>query len=138
VELVFINHTTTAKEVNEDDFFHRGESGGTMISSGYEKALEIIEQRYSPQRWNIYTVHCSDGDNWPEDVEQAVQKAQELCAVCNLFGYCEITSSWTPMQTMKDALQESLSTANSVLVTINNKDDVWPAFRSLMMIADKE
>jgi sporulation protein YhbH len=138
VELVFINHTTTAKEVTEDDFFHRGESGGTMISSGYEKALEIINQRYSPQVWNVYAVHCSDGDNWPEDVEQAVQKAQELCAVCNLFGYCEITSSWTPIHTMSNALRESLSAANSVLVTINNKDDIWPAFRDLMMIAEKE
>jgi sporulation protein YhbH len=138
VELVFINHTTTAKEVNEDDFFHRGESGGTMISSGYEKALEIIDQRYSPQIWNVYAVHCSDGDNWPEDVEQALQKAQELCEVCNLFGYCEITSSWTPIQTMSEAFRESLSATNSVIVTINNKDDVWPAFQRLMMIAEKE
>lgn len=138
VELVFINHTTTAKEVNEDDFFHRGESGGTMISSGYEKALEIIDERYNPQIWNVYAVHCSDGDNWPEDIEQAVEKAKELCDFCNLLGYCEITSSWTPNQTMSDAFLESLSAANFVCVTINNKDDVWPAFRRLMMIAEKE
>jgi len=66
VDLVFINHSTAAREVNEDDFFHRGESGGTLISSGYEKALEIIDERYNPEIWNIYAFHCSDGDNWPE------------------------------------------------------------------------
>lgn len=138
VELVFINHTTTAKEVNEDDFFHRGESGGTMISSGYEKALEIINERYNPQIWNVYAVHCSDGDNWPEDIEQAVEKARELCDCCNLFGYCEIVSSWAPNQTMSAAYQESLMAPNFVSVTINNKDDVWPAFRRLMMVTEKE
>ena len=45
VDVVFIAHTTVAKEVNEKEFFHRGESGGTYISSGYEKALEIISER---------------------------------------------------------------------------------------------
>lgn len=138
VEVVFINHTTTAKEVNEDEFFHRGESGGTMISSGYQKALEVIEERYSPQVWNIYAVHCSDGDNWPEDVDQAVLKAKTLCEVCNLFGYCEITSSWTPTKTMVDEYIESVQTRNFVSVSISNKDEVWTAFRRLMLVAEKE
>ena len=46
VQLVFIGHHTKAKEVSEDEFFHKGESGGTMISSGYKKALEIIHDRF--------------------------------------------------------------------------------------------
>ncbi len=48
VELVFIGHHTQAREVTEDEFFHKGESGGTLISSGYHKALEIIHDRYHP------------------------------------------------------------------------------------------
>ena len=40
VELVFIAHHTEAKEVTEEEFFHKGESGKTFISSGYAKALE--------------------------------------------------------------------------------------------------
>jgi hypothetical protein len=31
-EIVFISHTSSAKEVSEDDFFRKGSSGGTMIS----------------------------------------------------------------------------------------------------------
>lgn len=138
VELVFINHTTTAKEVNEDDFFHRGESGGTMISSGYEKALEIIEERYSPAVWNIYAFHCSDGDNWPEDVEKATQKAVELCKVCNLFGYGEITSSWANSSTMADEYKNSIKTDNFVAVAIGGKEELWPAFKELLKVAERK
>ena len=57
VEVVFIAHHTDSKEVTEDEFFHKVESGGTYISSGYKKALEIIEQRYHPSLWNVYAFH---------------------------------------------------------------------------------
>src|SRR5271156_5120863 len=63
VEIVFIAHHTEAREVTEEEFFHKGEAGGTFISSGYLKALEIINERYHPSLWNIYALKCSDGDN---------------------------------------------------------------------------
>ncbi|MGI9434237.1 MAG: YeaH/YhbH family protein, partial [Geminicoccaceae bacterium] len=63
VELAFVGHHTQAREVTEEEFFHKGESGGTLISSGYNKTLEIIHDRYHPSLWNIYAFHCSDGDN---------------------------------------------------------------------------
>ena len=100
VELVFIAHHTEAKEVTEEEFFHKGESGGTFISSGYAKAIEIIEERYHPSLWNIYAFHCSDGDNFDKDNERACETAQELCRVSNLFGYGEITpaNSYQPSE----------------------------------------
>ena len=67
VEIVFIAHHTEAKEVTEEEFFHKGESGGTFISSAYLKALDIIQARYHPSLWNIYAFHCSDGDNFDSD-----------------------------------------------------------------------
>ncbi|WP_054694135.1 sporulation protein YhbH [Syntrophomonas palmitatica] len=138
VELVFINHSTTAKEVNEDDFFHRAESGGTMISSGYELALQIIESRYSPDLWNIYAFHVSDGDNWPEDNEKTISRAHELCGICNLFGYGEIKSSWKPDRTMADEFAERISADNFVAVTIEGKEDIWPSFKKLLGVVEKE
>lgn len=137
VDLVFINHTTTAQEVNEDDFFHRGESGGTMISSGYEKALEVIEERYNPRIWNVYAFHCSDGDNWPEDIERALEKARELCEVCNLFGYGEIKSSWKADRTMADEFA-IIKAENFISVYIDSKEDIWPAFKKLLKVAKEE
>ncbi len=67
VEIAFVAHHTRAKEVNEEEFFSKGESGGTICSSAYLKALELIEERYSPERYNIYPFHISDGDNTSSD-----------------------------------------------------------------------
>ena len=90
VETVFIAHHTEAREVTEEEFFHKGESGGTFISSGYRKALEIIQQRYHPSLWNVYVFHCSDGDNFESDNAATLQVAGEIAEISNLFGYGEI------------------------------------------------
>lgn len=131
VEVVFIAHSTEAKEVTEQEFFHKGESGGTFISSGYEKALEIIEQRYNPSVWNIYAFHCSDGDNWSDDDSKTIDLAQELCEVCNLFGYGEVGGG-SPYQTIKQKLAANVKSDNFVMASISSKEDVWPAFKSIL------
>jgi len=133
VEVVFVAHTTIAKEVNENEFFHKGESGGTYISSGYEKALEIIEQRYSPANWNIYAFHCSDGDNWSEDNNRAVEYANKLCEVSNLFGYGEIVPGYySSNSTIKSQFQKGIDSKNFVVVTMSKKEDILPALRKFM------
>jgi len=133
VEVVFVAHTTTAKEVGELEFFHKGESGGTYISSGYEKALEIIEQRYNPRNWNIYAFHCSDGDNWTEDNKKAVELAAKLCDVCNLFGYGEIVPGYYYSgSTVKSEFQKSIKTNNFVIVTMTRKDDIITGLKRLL------
>ena len=119
--------------MNENDFFHRGESGGTYISSGYEKALELIEERYHPSKWNIYTFHCSDGDNWGEDNEQAVSLAKKLCETCNLFGYGEIKIS-TYTSTILNKYLEEIKEPNFSAVRIFKKEDVWKAFVDLLQV----
>ncbi len=133
VEIVFIAHTTTAKEVTEDDFFHKGESGGTYISSGYKKALEIIEERYNPIMWNIYAFHCSDGDNWGEDNERAIACAQKLCDICNLFGYGEIKTS-TYTSSIMNKYKDYIEAENFSIVKMSCKEDVWPAFIEMLKV----
>lgn len=136
VEIVFISHTTKAKEVSEDDFFHKGESGGTYISSGYEKALEIIEKRYNPEVWNVYAFHCSDGDNWSEDNKKAVTAAKKLCETCNLFGYGEIVPGYyTRMSTIKAEYNLKVKYPNFSIVTMSRKEDIVPALKRIL---DKE
>ena len=135
VEVAFIAHTTEAHEVNEEDFFHRGEAGGTYISSGYEKALEIIEQRYNPAVWNIYIFHCSDGDNWSTDNSKAVALLEQLCDISNLVGYAEINTHTMYGSSMRKQYDKFLKLDNFVMVTMNNKTDIWPAFKKML---DKE
>ncbi len=133
LEVVFIAHHTDAKEVSEDDFFHKVESGGTYISSGYKKALEIIEQRYHPSLWNIYAFHCSDGDNFYSDNDRAVEAARELCQVCNLFGYGEIkpTGSAYYSGSMLDVF-EVIDNPNFFTAVIEKKEDLWTTFKNFL------
>ena len=133
VEIVFVSHHTEATEVTEDEFFHKGESGGTFISSGYKKALEIIEARYHPSLWNIYAFHCSDGDNFDSDNDAALQTAAELCETCNLFGYGEIKpqgQSYYENSMMR--LFGRLEADNFHATLIERKEDVWPSFKALL------
>ena len=133
VHVVFIAHHTRASEVSEEEFFHKGESGGTMISSGYKKALEIIQDRYHPEHWNIYAFHCSDGDNFDSDNDEALRAAAELCKVCNLFGYGEIKpmGSHYYESSMLERFRR-LNAKNFQSVLIERREDVWPAFRALI------
>jgi sporulation protein YhbH len=133
VEIVFIAHHTEANEVTEEEFFHKGESGGTFISSGYAKALEIIAQRYHPSLWNLYAFHCSDGDNFDSDNPAALKAAQELAELCNLFGYGEIKplGSRYYESSMLNVFRR-LEAPNFHTVLIERKEDIWPYFKAFL------
>jgi sporulation protein YhbH len=133
VEIVFIGHHTEANEVTEEEFFHKGESGGTFISSGYQKALDIITQRYHPSLWNIYSFHCSDGDNFDSDNPAALRAAKELAQICNLFGYGEIKplGSRYYESSMLNVFRR-LDEPNFQAVLIERKEDIWPSFKAFL------
>lgn len=134
VELVFIAHDTEAKEVTQEEFFHKGESGGTMISSGYRKALEIIHDRYDPSLWNIYGFHCSDGDNFSSDNEETLRATEEICKIARLFGYGEIKPqkglNWSSMSDVLKPVEQNYP--NFTIVRIANKEDLWDRFKQLL------
>ena len=72
IEICYIVHDAAAKEVDQQTFYHMREGGGTKISSAYKLCNEIIDERYSPEEWNIYPFHFSDGDNWGDGDTQSV------------------------------------------------------------------
>jgi hypothetical protein len=135
VEIVFISHHTEAKEVTEEQFFTQGESGGTVVSSAYQLALEIIKKRYNPADWNIYPFHFSDGDNYYSDNEDAVRLADEMIKTCNLFGYGEIGDEGfpgfrRPNGALLSVFNERLKNKERFIgVRIEEKEDVYPALK---------
>ena len=137
VEVVFIAHTTTAKEVSENDFFSLAPSGGTFISPALELTLDVVEKRYHPSNWNVYAFHCSDGDNWSEDEEKALNASQKLKAISQLYAFCEIdpsneSSQWrqNPNSRMWDIYQPLVDKKFKTLKMINSKE-IWPSFKKL-------
>ncbi|WP_298844462.1 sporulation protein YhbH [Clostridium sp.] len=131
VEVSFIAHTTVAQEVNEVDFFHKVESGGTYISSGLNKALEIIDKRYNPDNWNVYVFYVSDGDNWEEDNEKAIKAAKDICKVSNLFGYAELMNSYYATS-MKDVFSKGVDNENFLSIEIKQKQDLWEGLKYML------
>src|SRR5438093_5193939 len=67
IDVVFIRHHTAAAEVDEDEFFHSRESGGTVVSSALHLLQKVLQERYSSSDWNAYVAQASDGDNWDND-----------------------------------------------------------------------
>lgn len=132
VEVAFISHTTTAKEVNEVEFFHKVESGGTYMSSGLNKALEIIEKRFNPSYWNIYTFYVSDGDNWTGDDELTIDAVNKLCEKCNMVGYAEIMGGYYFSNSIKVKLEKQVNAKNFIPVEIKQKQDLWEALKIML------
>jgi sporulation protein YhbH len=130
VRIVFVTHHTEAKEVDEEAFFNRGESGGTRVSSAYQLALEIVEERFPPHLWNIYPFHFSDGDNWGEvDNQRCVELVGRMLEFCSLFGYGEIQDGTRrSVSTLMSAFQR-IEHPRFVGVTIRSKEEVHPALQ---------
>src|SRR5690625_2603297 len=128
VEISFIAHHTKAKEVTEEEFFYKGESGGTICSSAYEKALELIEKKYPPSSFNIYPFHFSDGDNLTSDNPNCLRLIEEIMQVANIFGYGEV-NAYRRYSTLMSAYR-NIDNPKFRHYILKEKDDVYHALKS--------
>lgn len=90
LEPVFIAHTAEAWEFNEEAFFQISGTGGTVASTAFNKAQEIIDQRYNPNRYNLYLFYASDGQNHPNDRSRAREALDQLGTITRYMGYVEV------------------------------------------------
>ncbi|MEW5549912.1 sporulation protein YhbH [Peribacillus frigoritolerans] len=128
VEIEFIAHHTEAKVVPEEDFFSKGESGGTICSSVYRKALELIDHKYDPAKFNIYPFHFSDGDNLTSDNVRCVKLVEELMKVSNMFGYGEV-NQYNRHSTLMTAYK-NIDNEKFRYYILKQKADVFHAMKS--------
>lgn len=110
VDVVFIRHTSTAEEVDEETFFYSRETGGTVVSSALEKMLAIARERYRLDAWNIYAAQASDGDNYGADSGHCVELlGGEVLPLCQYFAYIEVGDSIDGITTRESDLWSSYS-----------------------------
>ena len=128
VTIEFIAHHTEAKVVSEEDFFSKGESGGTICSSVYRKALEIIAEKYEPSRYNIYPFHFSDGDNLTSDNARCIKLVNELMELSNMFGYGEV-NQYQRNSTLMSAYK-NIKNEKFYYYILKQKADVFHAMKS--------
>jgi uncharacterized protein len=134
LETRYVIHDAVAREVDRDTFFHTRESGGTMISSAYKLALEIIESEYSASNWNIYPFHFSDGDNWSaDDTRLCIEILQQkILPVVNLFAYGQVESPYGSGQFIKDLKETIGSSENVALSEIADKEGIYGSIKTFL------
>ncbi|NMG30398.1 YeaH/YhbH family protein [Aromatoleum evansii] len=131
IEVVFIRHHTVAKEVDEDEFFHSRESGGTVVSSALKLMHEVIAERYAHGTWNIYGAQASDGDNWDNDSPICRELlGSQILPWCQYFAYIEITPG-EPQNLWREYEKLSGEHKNFALQRIEEPADIYPVFREL-------
>ena len=89
-----ITHTTTAEEVNEEEFFYGTRTGGTLVSSCLEEELKIIKERYPVGEWNIYSAQASDGDNMGNDNALVEKLLHDVLPMQQASYFIEIDQPW--------------------------------------------
>ena len=131
IELVFIRHHTSAKEVDEEEFFYSRETGGTVVSSALELMRDIIMTRYPTTAWNIYAAQASDGDNWNADSPYCQQLLRDqIMPYMQYFAYIEILPRHH--QSLWEAYLDVQSRhPNFTMQNIDKQADIYPVFREL-------
>ena len=132
----FIAHTTRAWEFSEAEFFHVSGSGGTIASTAFRLARDLVRSELDAAHDNVYMFYASDGENFTEDRGAAGAALTELGAVLNYIGYVETLPGMprsldTEMRRLCNELeQRGLPIGSSVLA---NTDDVWRALRKFFL-----
>jgi uncharacterized sporulation protein YeaH/YhbH (DUF444 family) len=136
VDVVFIRHTTEAKEVDEETFFRDTETGGTVISTALEEMLKVINQRYPVDDWNIYAAQASDGHNFDDDMEKCLHLLnRDILPMCQYFAYIEVApeDGMPSMQSVAWSGYTEVAAANShfAMKRVTNPGEIYPVFREL-------
>ncbi len=132
IDVVFIRHHTSAKEVDEEEFFYSRETGGTIVSSALKLMNQIIDERYSPAEWNIYAAQASDGDNWNDDSPVCSKLlSEEILPKTQYYAYVEITPQdhqmlWYEYEKVQERYPNSFA-----IQQIADAGEIYPVFRQL-------
>ena len=135
IETRFLAHAARAWEFNEAEFFEASGMGGTMASTGFQLALELLQQRYDPSVWNSYLFYASDGDNFAEDRMAANVALGALAKHLNSLAYVETLPGMprlheTEMSRLwKEGERQGWPMSSALL---SDGDDVFTAIRQFL------
>lgn len=135
IEVRYIIHDATAKEVDEETFFRTRESGGTLISSAFKLCREIMQADYNSSEWNIYPFHFSDGDNWSTDDTKLCLDIldQDIIPNSNVFCYGQVESRYGSGQFYKDLHTKYGERSDDVILSkIKNKEAILDSIKDFL------
>ena len=117
-ERCYVWHDTQAQEVDEKKFYNYRYGGGTKCSSALEFIAKQLENRFPPNKWNVYILYFGDGENWGSDNEKFVDiiKNQFGPDVCNLFAMTQVLA-WNYDGSLKHYVDEHTQDVENVRTT---------------------
>jgi hypothetical protein len=130
IDIVFIRHHTQAQEVDEENFFHSTETGGTVVSSALVLMEEIARARYPTSEWNIYGAQASDGDNWHHDSGRCRELlSNNILPLCRYFAYVQVAEE---EQNLWDEYSALAAEAKAFAIRkVTEASQIYPVFREL-------
>jgi len=134
IDIRYIIHDASAREVDQNTFYHTRESGGTLISSAYKLCNELIDRNYPVSDWNVYAWHFSDGDNWSgEDTRLCVEILKnELIVKLNLFCYGQVERRYGSGQFIKDLIENFREENKMVTSRIESKEAIYRSLKEFL------
>ena len=131
IDIVFVRHHSSAKVVDEEEFFHSTESGGTIVSRALELTLKEISERFPAEQWNVYVAQASDGDNWDDDSPRCRDLlVDELLPRVQYFAYVEINDA-EPQNLWMRYEEARAVRRNLALGRVRERADIYPVLREL-------
>lgn len=129
VDRCYFVHDTRAQEVTEEQFYTYRYGGGTQCSSAFDAIAQQLENRYPPDKFNIYVFYFTDGDNWDNDNDRVVNLIKEKLpeGVVNFIGISQICS-WNYIGSVKHFVDEKIKSGflgkdHVKTVSIGSDDD---------------
>ena len=130
IDIVFIRHHTQAQEVDEQNFFHSTETGGTVVSSALVLMEEVAKARYPTSEWNIYGAQASDGDNWHHDSGRCRELLQNnILPLCRYFAYVQVAEEEQNLWDEYAAL--AAESKDFAIRKVTEASQIYPVFRDL-------
>jgi uncharacterized sporulation protein YeaH/YhbH (DUF444 family) len=138
IDVVFIRHHHTAEECDQETFFTKPETGGTIVSTAYDEMIRVIRDRYAINEWNIYLAQASDGDNTESDNLMCSTKLGMMLPWMQYATYIEIGRDhsgdyYQPKSSALWKMMEGLQSdfGNLAMRHLTDEKQVIETFRSL-------
>lgn len=132
VERLYVWHDSLAMEVDEEKFYKYRFGGGTTCSSALKFITKQLENRFPPNKWNIYVFYFTDGENWDADNEVFIKTlAEEFTPeVVNFTGITQILAynyDGSVKQKVEEAIKEGVLKSDLVRTVSIGKDHPAPS-----------
>lgn len=126
VERCYIWHDVAAQEVDEKKFYNYRYGGGTTCSSAMKLISKQLENRYDPNKWNIYVFYFTDGENSYGDNPVFCDLIKEKLnhQIVNFVGITQILARGG-FDTLKSYVDQNIGNLENICTTEVVSSGLW-------------